>query len=57
VRVQATGWMTGIKFLAGAGIFVFTTVSGLAASPTYVTAMGMGGGVLFGRRKVDRKLS
>lgn len=27
VQVQATGWMTGIKFLTGAGIFVSTTVS------------------------------
>jgi hypothetical protein len=35
--------MIGIKFLAGAGIFVSTTVSVLAASPAYPTAVGMGG--------------
>lgn len=50
VRAQDTGWMTGIKFLAGAGIFVSTTMSGLAVSPTYVTAMEMGGSFFVGEK-------
>ena len=50
MRAQDTGWMTGIKFLAGAGIFVSTTMSGLAVSPTYVTAMEMGGSFFVGEK-------